>query len=94
MKYCSVCSCASGTIDKGVKFVHMPFRDGMKPGVLTFLLPNQIQKLRNQVSVVGTAQCGFTRIAHAAQAGLVNEFLEVELRSARRNSYCKTSMAP
>jgi hypothetical protein len=83
MEYCSAGSCASGTIDNGVKFVQMTIRDGMKPGVLTFLLPKQIQKLGNQNRglVVGTARFGFTRTAHAAQAVLVNEFLEVELRS-------------
>ena len=49
---------ASGTIDNGVKFVQMTFRDGMKPGVLTFLLRKQILKLRHQNRglVVGTAR--------------------------------------
>ena len=49
---------ASGTIDNGAKFVQMTFRDGMKPGVLTFVLRKQILKLGNQNRglVVGTAR--------------------------------------
>jgi hypothetical protein len=48
----------SSTIDNGIEFVQMTFRDGMKPGVLTFLLRRQILKLGNQNrgSVVGTAR--------------------------------------
>ena len=49
---------ASGTIDNHVKFVQMIFRDGMKPGVLTFFLRKQILKLGNENRglVVGTAR--------------------------------------
>jgi hypothetical protein len=61
----------------------MTFRDGMKPGVLTFLLRKQVLKLGNQNRrlVVGTARFGFTHTAHAAQTILLNELLEVKLRS-------------